>query len=197
MSFTAPPAPTGLAPLSKGRTPWVGIAVGVALVVLVGVGFVWFSMSEEGLLHEPSTPPPGWALGVGGATLLQPPTAVPGCAMNHYCYTIVFASVSPAVTGGSINLQVRTSSGTVYELTGAGSAQILDIAGATVVGATMATATPFEVSSWTQGNSTTLLQSSDTLWLDLGPGPDPAGMDLTLTVFGIGSFSGSESVGLP
>jgi len=61
----------------------------------------------------------------------------------------------------------------------------------------MATATPFEVSSWTQGNSTTLLQSSDTLWLDLGPGPDPAGMGLTLTVFGIGSFSGSESVGLP
>jgi hypothetical protein len=173
--------------------------VGVVLVASLAIGFSWLSASDWGVPAEPSThPTTGLDLGVGGATLFQPTEAEPGCALDHYCYGLAFTSVSPGVTGGSITLQVTTSSGTVYRVTGPGSAEIIEIDGVTiVVGATIATATAFVVGNWTSGNPTTQLLTSDTLWLDLGTGPDPAGTGLTLVIFGTGSYSGSESVALP
>ena len=154
----------------------------------------------SGLIHGPGNTPIGSALGVGGPTLFHPTNAQAGCTAGNYCYEIPVSSASTGVTIGSLTLQVKTASGSIFASTiGWGSADFLSIAGSTLVTSAVPGTTPFDVTSWTAsgGTSATALTSSDTLWLDLCWTPNPAGLGLSLVIYGAGSYSGSESVMLP
>jgi flagellin-like protein len=183
----------------RAVSPIIATILLVAItVVLAAVLYVLIS----GLIHGPGNTPIASALGTGGAVLYTG-TAQTGCAgATDFCYKVVLASVSSGVTLGSINLQVKTATGTIEAINAAGTTglvSLLSIAG-TSIGASpvIALGGAVSVASWASGSATTLV-TSDTLWIDLGQlgGTSPSGTGLTLVIFGVGSYSGSESVGLP
>ena len=65
----------------------------------------------------------GSAFGAGKPILSQgTASTATTCAVNDYCYEIPIASVSQGVTPSSLNLQIKKSDGTTYQLPSAGSA---------------------------------------------------------------------------
>jgi flagellin-like protein len=174
----------------RAVSPIIATILLVAItVVLAAVLYVLIS----GLIHGPGNTPIGSALGLGGATLFTG-AGQTGCA-GDFCYKVAITSAADGITVGSMTLAIRTTGGTNLVITGTGSATIVSIAAANLA-ATSVSAGGFSVASWTTGGST-LLVTSDALWLDLGTTANPAGTGLTLYVFGTGSFSGSETVPLP
>ncbi|HTT25733.1 MAG TPA: archaellin/type IV pilin N-terminal domain-containing protein [Thermoplasmata archaeon] len=180
----------------RGVSPIIATILLVAItVVLAAVLYVLIS----GLTRGPGNTPIGSALGTGSAKFVTGTGAV-GCLTGDSCYAIPIASASGGVTVASMNLQIKTSSGTVYLMTGtvAGGANVTGLSGSLVAGGPVGKASGYSLSTWTTGTSTTVLASSMTIWLDLGqPTTSPAGTGLTLYIYGVGSYSGQVTVGLP
>jgi len=186
----------------RGVSPIIATILLVAItVVLAAVLYVLIS----GLIHGPGNTPIGSAMSMGGATATSVNTvginafgavAAPGCAeivtvTTYYCYSVTIASVSNGVTFGSIQAQIITSTGGVYAATG------IDIT--SLSGQVLAFGTGGSVTAWTTENgatATTQLVSSDTIWVETGVASQ-AGLGDSLTIFGVGSYSGSISTGLP
>jgi flagellin-like protein len=192
----------------RAVSPIIATILLVAItVVLAAVLYVLIS----GLVHGPGNTPIGSALGFGTVQLQAVgATAQTGCLANHYCYEVAVSSASSGVTIGSINVKVVwVANATVY-VTGpavgsTGLVTFSTIAGATAgASASLPVSTAFSVSSWSSGTGTSLV-TSDILWIDLGWSDSsayglthsPTGQGLQLQVFGVGSYSGSETVNLP
>jgi flagellin-like protein len=189
----------------RGVSPIIATILLVAItVVLAAVLYVLIS----GLVKGPGNTPIGSAFGMSapvsvitcatGSTL-----ALKGCTAGDYAYAVTITSASSGVTLSSINLAVMTSTGAVDQYaTGAtgGGFAVTNIAGATLADTAVAQTTPMSSSSWTYvapGTASTQLTTSMTIWVDLGLTPVPSGTELTLVVYGVGSYSGSVSVVLP
>jgi flagellin-like protein len=183
----------------RAVSPIIATILLVAItVVLAAVLYILIS----GLTRGPGNTPIGTAFGFGTPTLSQGAALAtfPPCKAADYCYAIGIASSSTGVTAANIQFQVQTSSGTVYSIAGAGGASIVDIGGAVVVKAAVV-AGPYSVTTWTAGggaytSTTTQLQTSMTIWVDLGTA-NPTGQGLVLVALGTGSYSGQTQVNLP
>jgi flagellin-like protein len=191
----------------RAVSPIIATILLVAItVVLAAVLYVLIS----GLVHGPGNTPIGSALGVVGATLVQPSSAANvvfgtggPCSVillvPDYCYTVTITSASTGVTLSSLNFQVLLVGGGVDPLaaaTGVG-VSITNIAGKVLVYDPAMAFTSWPSADYLNGGSaTTQVTTSMTIWIDMGSG-SPAGAGDSLAIFGVGSYSGSESVGLP
>jgi hypothetical protein len=148
----------------------------------------------------------GSVLNTGGAILVQPTGggafgAASSCNYNavgpvaDYCYEVTITSASTGVTLGSLNAQVLLAGGGVdptAPATGVG------IAITSISSGVVAWNAGMSFTTWGHfvSSSTTQVLTSMTIWVDMGT-TNPTGARNSLVIYGIGPYSGSESVALP
>jgi len=176
----------------RAVSPIIATILLVAItVVLAAVLYVLIA----GLIHGPGNTPIGSALSVGSGTLVTGTSGTFGaaspCTSGDHCYTISIASASTGVTLGSVNFQVVSGGSVVPGVVGVA---ITNIAGTVVAYGTTGAITSLTYTA--PSSATTALSTTDTIWVDMGTS-NPTDMGDSLTIFGIGSYSGSTSSMLP
>jgi archaeal type IV pilus assembly protein PilA len=194
----------------RAVSPIIATILLVAItVVLAAVLYVLIS----GLTHGPGSTPIGSAFtagnptagtcAVGSAQVIAAAAVTGGCKAGDFIYTLTVESST--VTFGSVQFEVKTSSGAIY---GAGSASssfaTLNIAqqvtAVSVTGANMAM-----TSTWASYGTTTTptfststpLTNLYTIVIDMGSAAATTGMGLTFVTLGVGSYSGTTATNLP
>jgi flagellin-like protein len=184
----------------RGVSPIIATILLVAItVVLAAVLYVLISS----LTHGSSQSTLGSAFGAGMARppLVESTAGSPGCAPTHFCYVLSVASAGTGVSASSMNLIVKTGTGTTYVTGAAGGFTVYNIVTAAIVcTAVVGAGTPMSETTWAAGpggTAMTQLSSQMTIVVDLGATTAPTGTGLELSAIGIGSYSGTVTIALP
>jgi len=168
----------------RGVSPIIATILLVAItVVLAAVLYILIS----GLTKGPGNTPLGTSL-----ALQSPTEAQPSAASMHY-YNFSVQSAGGGLILNDLNFQITTGGGAIVATTAAGwSLNVLGITGAVVGTYAITAATP----SWTLGG-TVAATSQQTICLTSPTGAANNLSGDTLSVIGVGTFSGTVSVSIP
>jgi len=178
----------------RAVSPIIATILLVAItVVLAAVLYVLIS----GLTHGPGNTPIGSAFAAGNPTASTCAVgytyATNGCLAGHYVYLLTIESSTIAF--GSIEMQVKTSGGTIFTAAAVGGFSILNTAGVVVAQSASSTTMSMVTTFTFPGalvTSSTPLTNLYTIEIDMGTG-NPAGQGYTMNGLGTGSYSGTTS----
>jgi flagellin-like protein len=178
----------------RAVSPIIATILLVAItVVLAAVLYVLIS----GLTHGPGNTPIGSAFAAGNPTASTCPVgdtyAINGCLAGHFVYTLTIESSTIAF--GSIEMQVKTSGGTILTVGAVGGFSILNTAG-TVVAQSGSSVILSMTATFTYPGAlvtaSTPLTNLYTVEIDMGA-TNPAGQGYTFNGLGTGSYSGTTA----
>jgi hypothetical protein len=187
-----PPFPLSLVPNGSTEFTLVVLAPSVA-----------GSYSLAGVLYLNATGsggklPIGTALAVGSPIDSQGSNnSTTPCPATEYCVEFQVEAASN-ISPIDVGLNVTTSTGGPFSISGTGGATIVNLSFAVVVQATVP-AGLFTVSNWTAGagfSVHTPLNSTMELWLNMGA-TNPMGQGLVLVLVGESAYTGMVSVAIP
>jgi archaeal type IV pilus assembly protein PilA len=179
----------------RAVSPIIATILLVAItVVLAAVLYVLIS----GLTHGPGNTPIGSAFAAGNPTAstcaVGNTYATNGCLAGHFVYTLTIESST--ITFGSIEMQVKTSGGTILTAAAVGGFSIVNTAGVVVAQSVPAATIMSMTTTFTFPGglvtSSTPLTNLYSVEIDMGSG-NPAGQGYTFDGLGTGSYSGTTA----